>query len=190
LALPSACPHQPSQGTNPGDQPQDPFLTGPHAPQPHLFMPPPTGNTGASASLPFLFPEIEEGMLLAIAQHAIKPGTLFKLNTCIKEKPSATTLDFENGSLIHREWEPTIKEYSSFVSLYSFSTSQFSRCQSQALAISLPSVKWSSRATSICAHYMTFTSITSGQLSSTTISHSMRNGSLKWPKGTTPGGMK
>jgi hypothetical protein len=82
------------------------------------FVPPPTNNTGAGTSLQSLFPEIEEGTLLAIGRHTIKPGLIYKLDTRLKDKPTATFLDFENGAIVHREREPSVKEYPSFLSLY------------------------------------------------------------------------
>jgi hypothetical protein len=69
-------------------------------------------------SLPSLFPDIDEATLLAIGRHTFKPGHISKLDTHIKDKVMSTILDFENGTLIHREREPSTKEYPTWLSLY------------------------------------------------------------------------
>jgi len=89
------------------------------AQQTPIFVALPTSNTGAGTLLPSLFPNIDKVLLLAIGWHAFKLAHLFKLDTCIKEKPATSFLDFENGAIIHKEWEPSIKEYPLFISLYS-----------------------------------------------------------------------
>ena len=92
---------------------------GPSPPQPSaLFVPPSTTNSGAGTSMLSLFPDINEATLLAIVRHTFKPGHISKLDTRIKDKVPLTILDFENGALIHREQEPSTKEYPTWHSLY------------------------------------------------------------------------
>jgi hypothetical protein len=162
-------PYQPLQGHNFAVLPHDPSALDQPNQQGHLFVPPPTGNTGAGASLSFLFPEIEEGMLLAITRHTIKPGHLFKLDTRIKEKPSAKILDFKNSTLIHCEQEPCIKEYSWFVSLYLSSILKYSKLPSPLLETSQQFVRLWSHATTTSVTFMTSTPVMTGPPFSTTI---------------------
>src|SRR5882724_9527362 len=68
-----------------------------------IFVAPPMNNTGAGMSLPSLFANIDEVLLLAIGQHAFKPVHLFKLDTHIKDKSATSFLDVENGAIIHKE---------------------------------------------------------------------------------------
>jgi hypothetical protein len=95
------------------------------------------GNTGAgTSSLQSFFPDIEEAVLLAIGRHTFRPGLLFKLDTRIREKSPATTLDFENGTLVQRDKDPSPKDYSSWASLYHPLLRYFSILQMQVLSTS------------------------------------------------------
>ncbi|KAF8577034.1 hypothetical protein K439DRAFT_1306264, partial [Ramaria rubella] len=69
-------------------------------------------------SLQSFFPNIEEAVLLAIGQHALCPGHIFKLDTRIREKPSMMALEFENGSLVQCDKDPSPKDYPNWGLLY------------------------------------------------------------------------
>jgi hypothetical protein len=93
------------------------------------------GNTGAGrSSLQSFFPDIEEAVRLAIGCHTFRPGVLFKLDTRIREKSPATTLDFENGTLVQRDKDPLPKDYPSWASLYYPLLHYFSILQMQVLS--------------------------------------------------------
>ncbi|KAF8591812.1 hypothetical protein K439DRAFT_1326050, partial [Ramaria rubella] len=80
------------------------------------------------------FPNIEEATLLAIGNHTLRPSLLFKLDTHIREKPVGTTLEFESGSLVQCEKEPSPKDYPSWGSLYYPLLCYFSILQMQVLS--------------------------------------------------------
>ncbi|KAF8501333.1 hypothetical protein JB92DRAFT_2571737, partial [Gautieria morchelliformis] len=75
-----------------------------------------------------------EAVLLAIGRHTFRPGLLFKLDTRIREKSVATTLDFENGTLVQRNKDPSPKDYSSWASLFYPLLCYFSILQMQVLS--------------------------------------------------------
>ncbi|KAF8580023.1 hypothetical protein K439DRAFT_1304214, partial [Ramaria rubella] len=90
-------------------------------------------------SLQSFFPDIKEVVLLAIGRHALHPGHIFKLDMRIREKPSMTALEFENGSLVQRDKDPSPKDYPNWGSLYYPLLCYFSILQMQGLSTANPS---------------------------------------------------
>ena len=111
-----------------------------HLPTTTGFMPP-TSNTGHGAySLQSLFPNIEESLLLAIGRHTLRPGQISKLDTRLRDKHVASSLEYENGMLVHKEKLPSSKDFPTFESLHYPLQRYFSVLQAQVIASALPPV--------------------------------------------------
>ncbi|KAF8530693.1 hypothetical protein JB92DRAFT_2825547 [Gautieria morchelliformis] len=99
-------------------QPSSQQVLPPDTPQPNVFIPPISLNPASGMSLDLSFPHVDPALRLAIAKHEFRPGHLYKLDSTIKEKPTAKSFKIsDDGAFTQRERDGSPKDYPSFRAL-------------------------------------------------------------------------
>ncbi|KAF8460565.1 hypothetical protein JB92DRAFT_2839208 [Gautieria morchelliformis] len=110
-------------------QPSSQQVLPPAAPQLNVFVPPISLNPASGMSLNHSFPHIDPVLRLAIAKHEFCPGHLYKLDTTVKEKPTAKSFEIsDNGAFTQRERDGSPKDYPSFRALFDPLVIYFKSC--------------------------------------------------------------